>query len=75
LKSKKRTRGVIIAFFMTLFLDTAMTFVMISLNTGWDQGFNYRFLNSWLIGFIVAFPTSLLTIPLVSKLADKLVKD
>jgi hypothetical protein len=60
---------------MTLFLDTAMTFVMISLNTGWDQGFSYRFFNSWLIGFIVAFPTSLLTIPVVSKLADKLVKD
>ena len=51
-----------------------MTFVMISLNTGWNEGVIYKLINSWLIGFIVVFPTSILAIPVAKKLASKIVK-
>ena len=74
MKSNNKVHGLLVAFFMTLALDTTMTFVMITLNTGWNDGFIYRFFNSWVIGFIVAFPTSILAIPVARKLATKLVK-
>jgi hypothetical protein len=72
--SNNKFYGLPVAFFMTLALDTAMTFVLISLNTDWNEGFIYRFFNSWAIGFVVAFPTSILVIPFAVELANKLVK-
>jgi hypothetical protein len=74
LKSNSKVRELLVAFFMTLALDTTMSFVMVTINTGWNEGFIYRFLNNWLIGFFVAFPTSILAIPIAKKLANKLVK-
>lgn len=74
MKSNSRFHGLLVAFFMTLALDTTMTFVMISLNTGWNEGFIYRFIIGWIIGFIVAFPTSILSFPIARKIAIKLVK-
>ncbi len=59
MKSKSKIHGLLVAFFMTLALDTTMAFVMVTLNTGWNNGFLSRFFNSWIIGFIVAFPTSI----------------
>jgi hypothetical protein len=60
---------------MTLALDTTMTFTMMSINTGWTAGFLQRFLQAWLIGFAVAFPTSILAIPIARKLASLLVSE
>lgn len=74
MKLDKKYSGLIVAFFMTLALDTTMTFTMTTLNTGWTEGYIQRFLNSWIIGFIVAFPTSILVIPFARRLATKLVK-
>jgi len=74
MKSNSKVRGLLVAFFMTLALDTTMSFVMVTVNTGWNEGFIIRFLNNWLIGFIVAFPTSILAIPIAKKLATKLVR-
>lgn len=74
MRSHNRLYGLLVAFFMTLALDTTMTFVMISLNTGWSEGFIYRFFSNWLISFIVAFPTSILAIPIARKLATKFSK-
>lgn len=74
MKRKSRVHGLLVAFFMTLAIDTTMTFVMLTLNTGWNEGFVYRFLNNWLIGFVVAFPTSIIVIPIARKLATKLAK-
>ena len=67
-------RGILTALFMTLAIDTTMTFVMTTVNTGWDEGFIFRFFRGWIIGFIVAFPTSILAIPIAKRLVTKLVK-
>jgi hypothetical protein len=74
MKSNSKVRGLLVAFFMTLALVTIMSFVMVTVNTGWNEGFIYRFLKNWVIGFIVAFPTSILAIPFAKKLATKLVE-
>jgi hypothetical protein len=53
---------------MVLILDTAMSFTMTSVFVGWTSGFIQRFAGAWLIGFAVAFPTSLAITPLIRKL-------
>ena len=74
LKLNKKYSGLLVAFFMTLALDTTMTFTMTTINTGLTEVFLHRFLNGWIIGFIVAFPTSILVIPLARRLTAKLVE-
>ena len=75
LKFDKKYSGFLIALFMTLALDSTMTFAMTSINTGWTAGFLQRFAKGWAIGFVVALPTSLLVIPLARKLVDRLVSE
>ena len=58
----------ITALLMVVTLDTAMTFTMTSVFIGWTPGFIQRFAGAWLIGFAVAFPTSLAITPLIRKL-------
>lgn len=66
--------GLLVAFFMTLALDTTMTSTMTTINTGWTVGFINSFFNGWVIGFVVAFPSSILVIPLARRVASKLVE-
>ena len=73
LKLNKKYSGLLVAFFMTLVLDTSMTFIMTMVNNGWNDAFIHKFLNGWIIGFIVAFPTSILIIPFARRLAAKLI--
>ena len=60
------------ALFMVLILDTAMTFTMTTILTGWTQGFVQRLAGGWLLGFIVALPTSIVANPLVRRIVRKL---
>lgn len=54
---------------MVVVLDTVMSFTMTSVFVGWIDGFIQRFAGAWLIGFIVAFPTSLAITPLIRRFA------
>ena len=74
LKLNKKYSGLLVAFFMTLALDTTLTFTMTMINTGLTEAFIHRFFNGWVIGFIVAFPTSILVIPLAKRLVSNLVE-
>jgi len=74
LKLNRKYSGLLVAFFMTLALDTTMTFTMTTINIGWTKGFIHKFLNGWIIGFIIAFPTSLIVIPLARWVVSKLVE-
>ncbi len=71
LNVNKKYSVLLVAFFMTLALNTTMTFTMTTINTGWSAGFFQRFLNGGVLGFIVAFPTSILVIPLARSLVSK----
>ncbi len=75
LKLDKKYSGLLTAIIMTIALDSAMTFTMISINTGWTAGFFQRFVNGWIIGFAVAFPTSLLAFPLARRIVNKIVSE
>ena len=67
--------GLIVALFMTLALDSTMTFAMTSINAGWTESFLQIFLRNWVIGFVIAFPTSILVLPLARKTASKLTSE
>ena len=75
LNFNKKYSGLLTAIFMTLALDSTMTFAMTTINTGWTAGFIQRFAKGWAIGFIVALPTSLLVIPLARRLVNRLVTE
>ena len=75
MKLSRKYSGLLMAIIMTIALDSVMSFTMISINTGWDAGFLQRFVNAWLIGFAVAFPTSLLTFQLARRLINRIVTD
>ena len=70
----KRYFGVLVAFFMTLTLDTTITFTMTTINIGWNEEFITKFLSGWAIAFCVAFPTSIIMIPIARRITSKLVK-
>jgi hypothetical protein len=53
---------------MVLVLDTTMTFTMNAVFIGWMLGFIQRFTGAWLIGFVVAFQTSIAITPLIRRL-------
>ncbi|MCK4884961.1 DUF2798 domain-containing protein [Candidatus Bathyarchaeota archaeon] len=75
LKLDKKYSGLLTAIIMTIALDSAMTFTMISINTGWTAGFFQRFVNGWIIGFAVALPTSLLAFQLARRIVNRIVSE
>ncbi|MCW4016877.1 MAG: DUF2798 domain-containing protein [Candidatus Bathyarchaeota archaeon] len=75
MKINKQYKGVLIATFMTIILGTIMSFAMVSINTGWTEGFLERFAHSWITGAVVAFPTSYVAIPLVRRLVNRMVSE
>jgi hypothetical protein len=75
LKLDKKYSGLLIAFFMTLALDTVMAFTMTSINIGWTELFLQRFLQAWIMGFAVAFPTSLVAIFFARKIVSSLISE
>jgi hypothetical protein len=75
LKLDKKYSGLLIAFFMTLALDRVMAFTMTSINIGWTEMFLQRFLQAWIIGFAVAFPTSLVAIFFARKIVSSLISE
>jgi cellulose synthase/poly-beta-1,6-N-acetylglucosamine synthase-like glycosyltransferase len=75
LKVGKKYSGLLMALIMTIALDSAMTFTMVTVNSGWTAGFIQRFVIAWIIGFAVALPTSLLVFPLSRMLVNRLVSE
>ena len=58
---------------MVVTLDTAMSFTMTSVMTGWTSGFIQRFAGAWLLGFAVALPATLAITPLIRRLVKLVV--
>jgi membrane protein implicated in regulation of membrane protease activity len=75
MKVNRKYSTLLTALFMTLAMDSTMTFAMNTIMTGWTPGFPQRLLGGWAIGFAVGLPTSLLVIPFVRKLVNKLASE
>ena len=75
LKINKKYYGLLMALFMTIALDSVMSFTMMSVNIGWTSGFLERFAVGWLMAFAVAFPICLLVFQLTRKLVNRLTSE
>ncbi|QEY60348.1 DUF2798 domain-containing protein [Pseudomonas sp. C27(2019)] len=59
---------------MSVYMVTAMTFVITWVNTGMDHGFLLRWLRSFYIAFPIAFTLTWLGAPYLQKLVAKNIK-
>ena len=75
LKIDKKYSGFLMALIMVIALDSAMSFAMTTINVGWTSMFLEKFVNGWIIGFVIALPTSLLVFPLATRLVSKIVSE
>ena len=66
-KQSKIAFGIMMAFFMAL----AMSFIMVLINVGVVNAFFLIWMKSFLIGFAVAVPTSMVAAPISQKLIHK----
>lgn len=72
MKVSRKYSTVLFAVFMTLAMSFSMAFTMTAIMTGFTSGFFERFLGGFVIGFVVGVPTSLLVIPIVRRIVDKM---
>lgn len=56
---------------MSFFMSGVMTLV----NTGFDTGFFLRWIGSFSIGYVVAYPAALLAMPIARRIVDKITCD
>ena len=75
MKIDKKYSGFLTLLIMVIALDSTMTFVMTSINVGWTEKFLQSFVNGWLIGIVVALPTSLAVLPFAKRLVNRIVSE
>ena len=75
MRIERKYHDLLLAALMTAVMDFAMTLTMTAVMTGIDPGFPMRFAAGFLIAFVVGFPTSVLVIPRVRNIVDKLTAD
>jgi hypothetical protein len=69
----KYLRDVLFGVFMSLGMSLVMSITLTLINLGLVPDFPARWLRAFLIGFAVGFPTSLVIVPLVRKIVNRLV--
>ncbi|CCG53605.1 Transmembrane protein of unknown function [Flavobacterium indicum GPTSA100-9 = DSM 17447] len=55
------------AFIMALIVTSYISFILVSVNAGFNNNFIFIWLRSWFIAFLLAFPSLLFVAPLVRK--------
>lgn len=59
---------------MALGMASIMSFFMTGVNTGFDDGFLWRWANAFAVGFCVALPASQIIAPLAQRITRRVVK-
>ena len=72
LRIKRKYNGILFAAVTSMVISLIITFILVLVNNGWSE----RFWELWLRGFVVStvlsIPISLVVIPAVKKLVDKI---
>ena len=72
MKVDKKYAPYLFATIMAVAMGALMSFCFTAINTGINTGFLFRWLKSFGVGFVVAFPTSLLIAPVAQKIVTRL---
>ena len=73
MKIKKKYSTILFAIFMALAMSFTISLILTIINTGIVPLFVEKWMRSFAIGFIVALPTSLIFVPIIRRIVDKLV--
>jgi len=71
-KVDKRYSTVLFGALMSLGMSFSMSLVLTFVNLGFVPGFLEKWMRAFATGFVVSFPTSLVIIPLVRKIVNRL---
>lgn len=72
MKIPKKYSPLLFALCMSLLFPFVVTFFIVLLNTGFDAHFFYRWMKSYVVTIVIAFPTILLVAPLIRKFVDSI---
>ena len=72
MKIKRKYYQLLFGFFVSIIMSLIMSFALTLINTGWVPHFFMIWLKSFGISFAVALPISLIIVPLIRKLLDRI---
>lgn len=73
-KLPQKYYNITFSLFMAFIMTALMSFVVTSYNLGFGDDFLVRWLKSWRIAFILAFPILLVVAPVVRKFTTQLIQ-
>jgi len=73
MKIKKKYYSFLFALLVSIIMSLIMSFALTLINVGWQPHFFMIWLKAFGISFAVALPVSLIVVPLIRKLLDKII--
>lgn len=75
MKLQKKYAAYIFATIMAIAMGFFMSFFLTWINTGFTNNFILRWLKSFALGVLIAFPTSLIVAPIAQRIVKKVIRD
>ena len=72
LRIKRKYNGLLFAALTSVVMSLIITFILVLVNNGWTERFWEMWLRGFIVGSLVSIPISLVVIPAVKKMVDKL---
>jgi hypothetical protein len=72
MKISRKYYSVLFGTLMALGMVFAVSLVITLINVGFSSGFWITYLQTFMIGFLVSLPTSIILVPVVKRMVDKL---
>lgn len=72
MKIRRKYYGLLFGLFVSIIMSLIMSFALTLVNVGWQPHFFMIWLKSLGISFAVALPVSLVVVPVIRKLLDKI---
>ena len=72
LRIKKKYNGILFAALTSVVMSVFITFILVLVNNGWSERFWEMWLRGVVVGSLVSIPISLVAIPAVKRIVDRL---
>ncbi len=72
MKIRRKYYGLLFGLLVSIIMSLIMSFVLTYINIGWQPHFLMIWLRAFGISFAVALPVSLIIVPVIRKLLDKI---
>ena len=72
MKIRRKYYGLLFGIFVSILMSLIMSFVLTLINVGWQPHFLMIWLKAFGISFAVALPISLIIVPIIRKILDRI---